>query len=102
MLFTSKIFRRFLVFLKYAIAEVNKQSFVSIGLSMYPLNADDPDSLIKKADIAMYVSKEKGRNTYHFYKPEMDTLLFWYISNFPVNISLIQSARLKRPGNLFN
>lgn len=45
----------------------------SMGISIYPFNTDDPDTLIKQADIAMYVSKEKGRNTCHFHKPEINS-----------------------------
>lgn len=45
----------------------------SIGISFYPLDADDTENLVKKADIAMYLSKEHGKNTYRFYKSEMNT-----------------------------
>ncbi len=47
------------------------QTTASIGISLFPLNADDPESLIKQADIAMYLSKKKGKNTYHFYKSDI-------------------------------
>ncbi len=43
---------------------------VSIGISIYPLNGKDPETLIKQADQAMYESKKSGRNNYTFYKPE--------------------------------
>lgn len=46
----------------------------SIGISLFPLDADTTEDLIKKADIAMYLSKTRGKNTYHFYKPDMNTL----------------------------
>ena len=29
------------------------------------------EEAIKQADIAMYLSKKKGKNTYHFYKPDI-------------------------------
>lgn len=54
--------------------QIEKYEFrttVSIGISLFPLHANDPESLIKQADIAMYLSKKKGKNTYHFYKPEI-------------------------------
>ncbi len=38
----------------------------SIGISVYPDDADDPDELLKFADVAMYRSKELGRNTFQF------------------------------------
>lgn len=36
---------------------------VSIGISLYPADGVDPDMLIQKADLAMYLAKEQGRNT---------------------------------------
>jgi diguanylate cyclase (GGDEF)-like protein len=44
----------------------------SIGVSMYPLDAGDPVSLIKQADTAMYAAKEAGRNAYRFYTADMN------------------------------
>lgn len=38
----------------------------SIGVSIYPLDGDDADSLIKNADIAMYHSKNNGKNAFSF------------------------------------
>lgn len=40
---------------------------VSIGISTYPNDASDTDTLIKNADIAMYQAKNKGKNNYQFY-----------------------------------
>ena len=45
----------------------------SIGISLYPLNAEETENLVKKADIAMYLSKKQGKNTYRFYKSDMNT-----------------------------
>jgi diguanylate cyclase (GGDEF)-like protein len=44
---------------------------VSVGISLYPDNGNDLDSLVKCADIAMYVSKEQGGNAFHFYNESM-------------------------------
>ena len=38
----------------------------SIGISVYPDDSDDPEELLKHADVAMYHSKELGRNTFQF------------------------------------
>ena len=38
----------------------------SIGISVFPDDSDDPEELMKHADVAMYRSKELGRNTYQF------------------------------------
>ncbi len=43
----------------------------SIGIAMYPLDASDIQTLIKKADTAMYYVKEEGRNNYAFYHQRM-------------------------------
>ena len=44
----------------------------SIGISMYPLDAGDPVTLIKQADTAMYASKGAGRNAYRFFTADMN------------------------------
>ena len=44
----------------------------SIGICMYPADAQDEQSLMKNADIAMYRAKDEGKNTYQFYAEEMN------------------------------
>lgn len=46
----------------------------SIGISLYPDDGEDAQSLIKNADIAMYRTKEQGRNNYQLYTPAMNTM----------------------------
>jgi len=44
----------------------------SIGVTIYPLDSDDPDTLLRHADQAMYIAKQEGKNRFHIYDPEMD------------------------------
>ncbi|WP_429310886.1 EAL domain-containing protein [Paenibacillus mucilaginosus] len=44
----------------------------SIGISMYPSDGKEVDTLLKNADIAMYRSKEKGGNAFQYYHPDMN------------------------------
>jgi len=43
----------------------------SIGITFYPDNATSVDELLKNADQAMYVAKEKGRSRYQYYTPSI-------------------------------
>jgi diguanylate cyclase (GGDEF)-like protein/PAS domain S-box-containing protein len=44
----------------------------SIGVSIYPLDDEDPDTLLRHADQAMYVAKQSGKNRFHIYDPTLD------------------------------
>jgi diguanylate cyclase (GGDEF)-like protein/PAS domain S-box-containing protein len=44
----------------------------SIGISLYPEHGEDPETLIKHADAALYSSKENGRNTFRFFAERMN------------------------------
>jgi diguanylate cyclase (GGDEF)-like protein/PAS domain S-box-containing protein len=48
----------------------------SIGICMYPSEAQDEVALMKGADIAMYRAKEDGKNNYKFYSQEMNVHSF--------------------------
>ena len=47
---------------------------VSMGISIYPDNATNLDTLIQQADVAMYKAKQAGRATYRFFSADMDRL----------------------------
>lgn len=46
----------------------------SIGISLYPIDGEDPEILLKNADHAMYLAKERGGNHYQFYEREMSVI----------------------------
>ncbi|SMP66856.1 diguanylate cyclase (GGDEF) domain-containing protein [Desulfonatronum zhilinae] len=61
-----------------AVAEphlVGDQSFhqvtLSIGISIYPDDAKDMDTVLCNADAAMYYAKKNGRNNYQMFRPDM-------------------------------
>ena len=43
----------------------------SVGIVLAPGDGIEPNDLLKKADIALYKSKSKGRNVYSFFDPDM-------------------------------
>jgi diguanylate cyclase (GGDEF)-like protein len=45
---------------------------VSIGIAIAPNDGEDPDQLLKNADMALYRAKEDGRGTYRFFERGMD------------------------------
>lgn len=52
----------------------NAQGFVSasIGITTYPNDGQDVETLMRKADSAMYKAKAKGKNNFQFFTAEMD------------------------------
>jgi diguanylate cyclase (GGDEF)-like protein len=56
----------------HAISELNVHLSASIGISIYPQDGNDADTLIKSADTAMYQAKGKGTNNYHFFKQNLN------------------------------
>ncbi len=44
----------------------------SIGISLYPHDSSDMETLVKNADFAMYIAKRQGKNNYHYYLSELN------------------------------
>ena len=64
----------------------------SIGLSMYPDDGQDADTLIRNADIAMYRAKERGRNVYQFYTPDMNVRVYSTVSEMSGSVFAFAQA----------
>lgn len=56
--------------------QIGEQTFfvtTSIGISLYPMDGENPEVLMKNADTAMYQAKQLGRDTFQFYTPAMNS-----------------------------
>lgn len=62
----------------------------SIGISLYPKDAETPEDLLKFADSAMYRAKDEGRNNFQFYTKELSNNAFEQLS---MQSSLRQALR---------
>jgi diguanylate cyclase (GGDEF)-like protein/PAS domain S-box-containing protein len=58
--------------LPYILEDMPLHLSPSIGIAVYPDDGETPSTLIKNADAAMYLAKEKGRNNYQFYTPVLN------------------------------
>jgi diguanylate cyclase (GGDEF)-like protein/PAS domain S-box-containing protein len=73
----SALARRIIEVLSAAFTIEGKQLVVgaSIGIARAPDDGDEPDRLLKNADLALYRAKDLGRRDYCFFEPEMDARL---------------------------
>jgi len=69
----------------------------SIGVTLYPQDDEDPDTLLRHADQAMYRAKKLGKNRYHLFDPTEDVLLKTHIEK----ISTIEQGLIDRQFELF-
>jgi len=59
----------------FTIGEQSRYVTASLGVSAFPSDGDDPEDLLKSADIAMYRAKADGRNVVRRFAPEMNERL---------------------------
>ena len=52
-------------------SQPNKRVTISIGVSTFPLDANDRDQLLKAADLALYEAKHSGRNQVHVFSNKL-------------------------------
>ncbi len=57
----------------YKIGGISLHITPSIGIAIFPDDGENVSTLIKNADAAMYLAKEKGRNNYQFYTPLLNS-----------------------------
>ncbi|MGO9016941.1 MAG: putative bifunctional diguanylate cyclase/phosphodiesterase [Syntrophobacteraceae bacterium] len=71
---SAKVAKRILESLSSPIIVAGHEIFItgSIGITVFPMDGEDPDTLLKNADAAMYSAKEQGRNNYQFYSKAMN------------------------------
>ena len=55
----------------FAVDGLECSATASVGIALYPFDGKTPDALLKNADTALHRAKERGRNAYQFYTPEM-------------------------------
>jgi len=56
----------------YSIRDQEVSVSASIGVTLYPLDNEDADTLVRHADQALYVAKQSGRNRYHLFDVSLD------------------------------
>ncbi len=69
-----KVAEKILETLRQPIPIDGREFFVtgSIGISLYPDDGNDPETLVRNADAAMYRAKDRGRDTYQLYAAAMN------------------------------
>lgn len=74
--------------------EIQQREFIvtcSLGLSFYPNDGEDGDTLLKNADAAMYEAKKAGKNNYQFFTKTLNANL---LSRLELEYALRQALKL--------
>lgn len=74
---TERVAERILAVLgnPYQLGEIEYRTTASIGATVFSGHQASMDELLKQADLAMYKSKERGRNAARFFDPDMQTVV---------------------------
>ncbi|MEZ5728816.1 MAG: EAL domain-containing protein [Burkholderiaceae bacterium] len=76
------------------LANIEARLSGSVGIAIYPDDAQDGGALLRNADAAMYAAKENGKPRYHFYIPEMSAQIM-------ARLSMVQALRQAIEGSQF-
>lgn len=68
--------------LPFAFQETKFHIGVSIGITVFPDDAENVDRLIRHADLAMYHAKQRGKNHYQFYSASMDAVVLEHLTQY--------------------
>lgn len=70
----ARVARKLLLMLarRFMLGDQELYTSASIGISYYPRDGANAQTLLRNADAAMYKAKESGRNRYQFFSPEMN------------------------------
>lgn len=71
---TSQVMSRLLNIVRKPMMLQSQEVFVtcSVGCAMYPADAADPETLLRRADTAMHRARAQGRNCFYFYSADID------------------------------
>lgn len=56
----------------YTVGDHLLHSSATIGIAVFPDHGDDPDHLLRRADLALYQAKDQGRNAISFFSEDLD------------------------------
>lgn len=78
----------------FEIEELRLHISASIGVTLYPADESDPDTLLRHADQAMYSAKDSGKNTFRLYEPIQDLKVLAFRKAFSEFDQALQQSQL--------